>query len=322
MPEVTYKPQVPEPARKEPVPTKSRVTAPVPSKLAADRQPLVKSDSPAPAPRDLDYITTRTGEIKLKFMPAGTLLMGSSEGEKDAENDEKPQHHVRITRPFYLGVYEVTQAQYQVVMGNNPSWFAASGGGKEGVAGQSTDRNPVESVSWLDAVKFCNRLGEMEGQAAFYELKGEYVRVPDGNRPGYRLPTEAEWEYSCRANVPVVTRYSFGDDAASLGAFAWYGDNSGGKTHPAGEKRPNGFGLFDMHGNVSEWCWDGYDDRYYHESRKDDPWGLDGASRRAFRGGAWGFDPRGARTANRNGVGPGDRDFHLGFRLALVPSSR
>ncbi len=120
----------------------------------------------------------------------------------------------------------------------------------------------MEQVSWLDAVKFSNRLSEREGMAPFYEVDGEKVSVPaDWNRPGYRLPTEAEWEYACRANT--ATRYSFGDDAASLGEFAWYNGNSGGTTHSVGEKRPNGFGLYDMHGNVWEWCWDGYGAGYY-----------------------------------------------------------
>ena len=232
--------------------------------------------------------------MTLKLIPAGEFLMGSPDDDKDAENDEKPQHRVRITRPFYLGVYEVTQAQYEAVMGNNPSYFSANGGGRDSVAGQSTDRHPVENVSWLDAVKFCNKLSEMEGRPPFYEIDGENVRVPDWSRPGYRLPTEAEWEYACRANAPTVTRYSFGDDAASLGEFAWYSGNSGGKTHPVGEKRPNGFGLFDMHGNVWEWCWDGYGEGYYKESREDDPRGPDGASP-GCRGGSPAV--RGRRTA-------------------------
>ena len=180
-----------------------------------DAGPAVKT------PSSQESIKNSIG-MMLKLIPAGEFLMGSPDDDKDAENGEKPQHRVRITRPFYLGVYEVTQAQYEAVMGNNPSYFSANGGGKESVAGQSTDRHPVENVSWLDAVKFCNKLGEMEGRAAFYEIDGENVRVPDWNRPGYRLPTEAEWEYACRANAPTVTRYSFGDDAASLGEFAWY----------------------------------------------------------------------------------------------------
>jgi formylglycine-generating enzyme required for sulfatase activity/serine/threonine protein kinase len=256
--------------------------------------------------------------MTLKLIPAGEFLMGSPDNDGDADNDEKPLHRVRITRPFYLGVYEVTQAKYEAVMGNNPSYFSANGGGKNSVVGQSTDRHPVEGVSWLDAVKFCDKLSEMEGRPAFYEIDGEKVRVPDWNRSGYRLPTEAEWEYACRANAPTVTRYSFGDDVASLGEFAWFDGNSGGRTHPVGEKRPNGLGLFDMHGNVWEWCWDGYGEGYYKQSGEDDPRGLAGAPIRVRRGGGWNRDPRFARSASRGKFGMGGPGHYRGFRLALV----
>jgi len=137
-------------------------------------------------------------------------------------------------------------------MGNKPSWFSANGKGKEKVKDQSTERHPVENITWFEAVKFCNALSEKEELKPFYEIDVEKVGVPEWNQPGYRLPTEAEWEYAYRANVSIAPRYSFGDDAASFGEFAWFKDNSGDKTHPVGEKRPNGFGLFDMHGNVWE----------------------------------------------------------------------
>jgi formylglycine-generating enzyme required for sulfatase activity len=248
--------------------------------------------------------------MTLKLIPAGEFLMGSPDDDKDAKNDEKPQHRVRITRPFYLGVYEVTQAPYEAVMGSNPSLFRAN------------DRHPVDNVSWLDAVKFCNKLGEMEGRPPCYEIEGGNVRVLDWSRPGYRLPTEAEWEYACRANAPTVTRYSFGDDEASLGEFAWFSGNSDDQTHPVGKKRPNGLGLFDMYGNVWEWCWDGYGEGYYRKFGEDDPRGLDGAASRVLRGGGWRSGPRRARSAIRYRDEPGIRDFNLGFRLALVQSSR
>ncbi len=164
-----------------------------------DAVPAVKT------PSSQDSITNSIG-MTLNLIPAGEFMMGSPDNDKNAGSEEKPQHRVRITWPFYLGVYEVIQAQYKAVMGNNPSYFSANGGGKGSVAGQSTERYPVENISWLDAVKFCNKLGEMEGRAAFYEIDGENVHVPDWNRPCYRLPTEAEWEYACRANAPTVTR--------------------------------------------------------------------------------------------------------------------
>ena len=122
---------------------------------------------------------------------------------------------------------EVTQAQYALVMGNNPGFFCASGGGKGRVAGRSTDQHPVESVSWMEAILFCNKLSEKEHRKPFYEIDGENIRVPDWSGPGYRLPTEAEWEYACRANTPTATRYSFGNDAANIGEFAWFDGNSG-----------------------------------------------------------------------------------------------
>ena len=258
-----------------------------------------------------ELITTRIGQIKLKRIPAGEFMMSSNRSDTAPYDDEfldnaaseagKKKHRVRITRPFYLGVYEVTQAQYEAVMGNNPSFFTANGRGKDRVPGQSTDRHPVEQVSWLDAVKFCNKLSEREGIAPFYGIDGGKVTVADWNRPGYRLPTEAEWQYACRANTS--TRYPFGDDAARLGEYGWFSGNSGDKTHPVGEKRPNGFGLYDMLGNVSERCWDAHDEPSHMYSG------------RVYCGGDWG-----ARSACRDA---GDcRAGNLGFRLALFQSVR
>ena len=238
---------------------KSAVAAP--REVVSPSKPVTDTAN-VPSPPDL--ITTRVGRIELKRIPDGEVMMGSPAGDDQASDDEKPQHRVQITRPFYLGVYEITQAQYQAVMGVNPSYFSSKGGGKDEVAGQSTDRHPVENVFWLDAVTFCNKLSELEGRKPFYEIDGQKVRVPNWDGPGYRLPTEAEWEYACRAGTR--TRYSFGDDEASLREYSWFDGNSGMQTHPVGEKRRNEFGLFDMHGNVYEWCWDGLDEGYYRKS--------------------------------------------------------
>ena len=169
--------------------------------------------------------------MNLKLIPAGEFQMGSTEYD-----DEKPIHLVTISRPFYLGVYPVTQGEYVQLTKKNPSHFSGN------------DRLPVESVSWFDAVAFCNELSRKEGLKPFYTINGQSVEVPDWNGPGYRLPTEAEWEYACRAGT--TTQFSFGDDKKLLSEHAWYDQNSGNQDPSRGEKKPNPFGLFDMHGNV------------------------------------------------------------------------
>jgi formylglycine-generating enzyme required for sulfatase activity len=264
-------------------------------------------------------ITSSIG-MKLALIPAGEFMMGSPEDDPDAMVGERPQHRVRITRPFYLGVHEVTQAQYQAVMGENPSWYSANGGGKGEVAGQSTDQHPVEHLSWHDALRFCNKLSEKEGLKPFYEIDDGTARVPDWNGPGYRLPTEAEWEYACRAGTK--TRYPFGDDPAKVGESAWYRDNARGTTHPVGLKRPNALGLYDMLGNASEWCWDGYDQFYYKAAALDDPRGPSEDASRAFRGGSWINDHRILRSSCRNRFAPQGQGSILGFRVARGQSSR
>ena len=243
--------------------------------------------------------------MKFTLVPAGTFLMGSTDADKAAQSDERPQHEVRITKAFYLGIHEVTQGQYQAVTGENPSYFKGS------------DDLPVENVSWLDAVQFCNKLSERESLRPYYRKEGDQVTIAGGN--GYRLPTEAEWEYACRAGSG--TAYGFGDDAARLGEFAWFKGNSGDKTHPVGQKQPNAFGLYDMHGNVWEWCWDGYDPDYYKRSPVDDPSGPVDGSNRVFRGGGWNCAAENCRAAYRNGNTPTNAINSLGLRLARVPSN-
>jgi formylglycine-generating enzyme required for sulfatase activity len=295
----------------------------VPAKKTASRMES-RDSSPAPGQGAPEIITTKVGQIQLKRIPSGEFLMGFPDDDQRAFVGEKPRHRVRITRPFYLGVYEVTQGQYVAVMGNNPSAFSAAGDHNIQVRGQSTDRHPVENVSWLDAVRFCNKLSEREGMRPFYQIVGETVGVPDWKASGYRLPTDAEWEYACRAGT--TTRYSFGDDLGGMAGHGWFRGNSEWITHPVGQKGANGFGLYDMHGNVWEWCWDGYNNQYYAESPTEDPLGPSDplgrpqATNRVLRGGCWhNIDPFECSSAYRDGGLPGSRSPCSGFRLARVP---
>lgn len=161
-------------------------------------------------------------------------------------------------------------------------------------------------------------MSRKDGLPLFYKINRQSGEVPDWNGIGYRLPTEAEWEYACRSGSS--SRYCFGDDERSLGRYAWYSTNSGGKTHPVGEKNANAFGLHDMHGNVWEWCLDGYDAKYYHNSPERDPFGSEKATARVIRGGSWYRVSRYARLAARDGEIPVYRYAYLGFRVARVLS--
>jgi formylglycine-generating enzyme required for sulfatase activity/serine/threonine protein kinase len=262
------------------------------------------SQSTTADPAGSKVITNSIG-MKLALIPAGDFWMGSPYSDTDAVDNEYPRHRVRITRPFYLGVYEVTRGQYGAVMGELSTY-------SEG----SVDL-PMTNVSWNDALAFCNKLSEREGLRPYYRSGAGSQLLGDD---GYRLPTEAEWEYACRAGS--ATKFSFGDVSTSLGEYAWYAGTSGRETHPVGQKRPNAFGLYDMHGNVWEWCWDGYEEKYYANSPGADPSGPSFAADRVNRGGGWRSDPKSCRSAVRDGNPPGHRNFNLGFRVARVASGR
>jgi len=260
---------------------------------------------------------TNSVGIKLVRIEAGLFLMGTTKDQVDQLirlfpdfpgfkrewlDNEQPQHLVKITRPFFLAIHEVTQGQYQAVMNENPSYFKGS------------DDLPVESVSWWDALVFCNKLSEKEKKTPFYRVNDTEVTIAGGN--GYRLPTEAEWEYACRAGSAAL--YPFGVAAGNLGDQGWHFYNSENKTHPVGQKRPNVWGLYDMLGNVIEWCQDWYEAEYYKASPPADPPGPEASSegRRIWRGGGWSNSPMWCRQARRWGDAPGHRYGSLGFRVA------
>jgi formylglycine-generating enzyme required for sulfatase activity len=240
-------------------------------------------------------ITNSIG-MKLVLIPKGTFQMGSPIDEEGADDDEA-QHQVTITKEYYLGVTEVTQGQYEKVMGANPSHFQ-----KRDIRKSDSSMYPVESVSWKDAVEFCKKLSELPE-----EKKVDRV---------YRLPTEAEWEYACRAGGK--TAYSFGESSKSLGEYAWFDGNSNGQTHPVSEKKANAWGLHDMHGNVWEWCSDWYGK--YPKGSVSDPTGPKKGSIRVYRGGSWFNVDANCRSAVRNWFTPEDRLYSIGFRVALSSS--
>jgi len=246
--------------------------------------------------------------------------MGSPDDDLFVPDYEKPQRKVLI-QPFYLGATEVTQGQYQAVMRINPSDFSLTGAGR-GQVDEPTERFPVETVSWFDAISFCNNLSNLEGVAAYYQIESRrdehgnegppQVRIPDPKGPGNRLPTEAEWECACRAGT--TTQYPFAEDLAKLAQCAWFDENSANMPHPVGEKRPNEWGIFDMYGNVAEWCWDAY--APYDPDSVANPRGPNDGSIRVVRGGSWRVQMTGCRPAVRWRSKPTARDRRLGFRVA------
>ncbi len=234
------------------------------------------SDTKEP-PKELAVDLGGGVKLEMVLVPAGELVMGVV----------KRVHEVRITKPFYLGKYEVTQEQWEAVMGDKPSRFKGA-------------KNPVEQVSWDDCQKFLVKLNAKSGGQG-----GKFV-----------LPTEAQWEYACRAGS--TGKFCFGDDEKQLGEYAWYGENSDGKTHPVGGKKPNTFGLHDMHGNVWEWCQDWHGK--YGAEAVDDPSGPTTGSHRVLRGGCRRAYVGICRSTVRYYFSPGDRDADMGFRVARVPA--
>ena len=298
-------------------------------------------------------ITSASTGMKLTFIPAGTFQMGTSAADVRAAlqadstlkekhlKGEQPQHTVKISQAFYMGVYEVTQGEYESVMGTNPSRFSKTGSRKSNVSGQDTNKFPVETVSWYDAIEFCNKLSAKDGRTPYYTLLNPQresgsinsatvsVASRAASAPrlsGYRLPTEAEWEYACRANT--TTPFHFGSvlngDQANVNGDYPFGTTTKGKylerTTTVGSYAANAFGLHDMHGNVFEWCFDVYDRTVYGQrsGTTSDPTVTSGSESRVLRGGAWNNSTGYTRSASRSSLTPVFRYSDFGFRVVLA----
>lgn len=232
------------------------------------------------APRELALPLPDKRPLKLVLIPAGKFMMGATRAEWDGfkTEEESPQHEVVIHAPFYIGVTPVTQEQYCAVMGDvNTSVNKGA-------------TNPVDNLSWKEATAFCNALSLLTHKAV-------------------RLPTEAEWEYASRAGS--TTKYFFGDSESMLGDYAWYQDNGMNMSHPVGLKKPNAWGLYDMYGNVQQWCLDWYTDTY-------EPGVEPSTTFRTIRGSCWWAKPWYCRSAVRNKMRPGSRDPFVGFRIVVA----
>ncbi len=275
---------IPNAIPNKPVTISNRIDSALNSPTNTVDAPLVSTNAMAPI------------QLKLVSIPPGTFTIGSPENEQDRRANEGPQTLVNISHGFWLGKYDVTVAQYQSIVGVLPDLFRVPYEG-------NSDNSPIVDVSWELATNFCCILTEQERQAG---------RLPQGYV--YRLPTEAEWEYACRAGT--TTRFNFGDDPkyALLRSNAWYNANSDRSIHTVGTKIPNQWGLYDMHGNVFEWCLDGFDK--YPGGSVNDPVGI--GKYHITRGGAWDADGRACRSAYRSILTSGPRIINVGFRVALA----
>jgi formylglycine-generating enzyme required for sulfatase activity len=253
------------------------------------RPSVVTSVQPVAPP----VVNPQPAPANMVRVEGGTFQMGTTNGD----SDEKPVHTVTV-KGFYMGKYEVTQKEWREIMGSNPSYFKG-------------DNLPVECVSWNEAIEYCNKRSLKEGLTPAYRGSGNSITC-DFNATGYRLPTEAEWEYAAKGgNQDYLTyEYAGGNSADSV---AWYDGNSGSKTHPVGTKQPNSLGLYDMSGNVWEWCWDWYGS--YSSESQTDPTGVSSGTTRVSRGGGWINSAADVRAAGRISGTPLNRNYCLGFRL-------
>lgn len=229
------------------------------------------------------------GSIEMTLVKGGTFKMGNT--FEEVFEDELPVHDVTLN-DFYIGTYELSQAEWKNVMGTNPSKFKA-------------DNEPVENISWFDAVDFCNKLSTKEGLTPCYTYGRNKSVTFNAAANGYRLPTEAEWEYAARGGVQSKNYVYAGSN--NIEEVGWFKDNSGGTAHDTGVKRPNELGLYDMSGNVWEWCWDWYSNAYQSDKALN-PQGTTIGTERCRRGGSWYQISKSARSSNRLGTPP-----HLSF---------
>jgi formylglycine-generating enzyme required for sulfatase activity len=244
--------------------------------------------------------------MKLVLIPAGRFVMGSADSEPERYADEGPQREVVISRPFYLGVYPVTQREYEALMGKNPTHFHSRD--------EDGSDHPVDSMSWEKAVEFCKRLSNLPQEKAAGRV--------------YRLPTEAEWEYACRAGT--TTPFWWGDNASTKqanfdGNYPYGGAAEGPylkQPTKVGTFQPNPWGLYDVHGNVWEWCGDWYDENYYRQGENKDPQGPQSGPGRVLRGGSWRSNGWLCRAASRGHRDPGRRSQTVGFRVAVMLSPK
>ena len=257
----------------------------------------VSASDSGTSPRDAGTPPMTGGYVRI---PAGTFTMGSPSSEPGRDSDEGPQHQVTISQAFWLKATEVTQDEWQSVMGSNPSRFSSCGGSC-----------PVEQVSWLQAIDYLNRLSQSEGLQVCYP-NGDGSGFVGLSCTGYRLPTEAEWEYAARAGT--TTAYWSGTSESDLARAGWYSGNSGSTTHPVGQKQANAWGLYDVHGNVWEWVHDWYGS--YGAGSATNPTGATAGPARVIRGGSWYRGAQYCRSASRSRFRPDNRAFNLGFRSA------